>query len=174
MGVKNVGVLNTTIRGTSDRAVYAGRSARLDSVIITGNATHAVTAALNAIIERSSIMENGGTGWPSTGELHKTSAVVFASRIRLSESTVHSNAWAGMEADRIRVRDSAVFGNGTFPECGVTLNCKFDIGSSRPVRFENSSCDVSLDMESCGCDGDSQVNAQTDPALHNWGICAND
>lgn len=173
-GISNVRVSNTTVRGSSHRAIASNRSVRIEDVTVTDNATHAVTAGRRVVIERSSITDNGGKISPDSGELEKTSAVVFASAVRLVESTVHTNAWAGIEADRVSVRDSSVFGNGTFTECGVSRNCRFDIGSYKRVHFDNSTCDVSLDMTSCGCNGDSAVTPETDPATHNFGICAQD
>ena len=131
----------------------------------------AVTASRRVVINDSTITGNGGIPDPSTGLVRKISAVIFAGSIRVIASTVSGNAWAGLEAERVSAIDSVVTGNGTFPECGVTRNCKFDVGSDHRPRVSGTDCGISLNMEACSCDGDSVVGPDTSPEFHNWDAC---
>ena len=119
---------------------------------------------------------------PETGEVQYYSAIIFAGSIRVYDSVIVDNAWGGIESSRAYVRGSTLTGNGTFPECGVTRNCKFDIGTVNRPSVSESSCTVSLDRKSCAeelpagveCNGDTPYTPEVSPELHNWGVCSFD
>lgn len=172
---RRVTVVGATLRDMSHRAVDGNRKAIIENVTITGSRTEAVQASRRVLIRNSIIANNGGIAQPDTGLVRLTSAVVFGAVIRIDQSMIYDNAWPGAEAHRrVVARDSTVTGNGWFPECGVTRTCNFDIGSRRKPTLRDTVCDVSLDMESCNCNGDFSFGPDTDPATHNWGVCSLD
>lgn len=174
-GARRVTVVGATLRDMSHRAVSGDRRSTIENVTITGSRTSAVAASRRVIIRNSLITQNGGIAQGDTGLVRLTSAVVFGAVIRIDNSMIYDNAWPGAEAHRrVLARDSTVTGNGWFPECGVTRTCNFDIGSGRKPALRDTVCGVSLDMESCNCDGDAPFGPDTDPATHNWGVCSQD
>lgn len=174
-GERRTTVVGATLRDMSHRAVDGDRKAIIENVTITGSQTEAIASPRRVIIRNSIITQNGGIAQEDTGLVRMTSAVVFAAVIRIFDSMIYDNAWPGAEAfRRVDAENSVITGNGTFPECGVTRTCNFDIGSRHKPRLRDSVCDVSLDMESCNCDGDFPFGPDTDPATHNWGVCASD
>lgn len=172
---RKVTVVGATLRDMSHRAVDGDRKAIIEDVTITGSRTEAIVSPRRVIIRNSIITDNGGVAQTDTGLVRLTSAVVFAAVVRIDNSTISDNAWPGAEAHRrVVARDSIVTGNGLFLECGVTRTCNFDIGSGRKPALRDTVCGVSLDMESCNCDGDAPFGPDTDPATHNWGVCTSD
>lgn len=171
---KRITVVDAILRDTTRRAIGGARRAELENVFVIGTGTDAVTASLRVVVRNSTVANNGGYPQPDTGLVQKTSAVIFAEVIRVFDSTIVDNAWAGIEGGRAYVRDSVIANNGTFDECGVTRNCRFDVGTRRRPRVRDSNCGTSLDMTSCACNGDSEVTPETSPEFHNWGVCSLD
>jgi hypothetical protein len=100
---------------------------------------------------------------------------VHGDRVRVYSSTITENNGIGVEGVKVKVVDSAVLDNGIAPECGVTHNCSYDVGSFKRPRVENTPCETSFDSRPCGgCPGHEVLTDATNPALHNWGVCASD
>ncbi len=167
-------IKDATLRDMTRVALHGQRRAAVENVTVIHAGKQALESPRRSVVRSSLITENGGIPEPGTGEVQKTSTVVEASSVRVYDSVIVDNGWTGAEGSRVRLKNSTVTGNGTYYECGVTRNCKFDVGSERRPRVQDSICDISLDMASCACDADAFFGPVTDPATHNWGVCALD
>jgi hypothetical protein len=170
---KKLYAADVTLRDTVQRSIDGNGRVELVNVTISGSRVEALSANRRALIRNSTITGNGGIPQPD-GRMKSSSAVVFGGRVEIYDSIIADNQWAGVEGYRIRVENSTVMGNGLHSTCGVTRNCKFDIGSHKQPRVENLQCERSLDMTSCECTGHSPYVPEIDPALNNWGICTLD
>lgn len=172
---KKVYVLDATLRDTSLRAIESNGIAEIDNVTIPGSRIEAVAANRRVIIRNSTITGNGGVP-QADGTLISSSAVVFGNSVLIFDSVITDNQWAGAEAgyNRLRIENSTVTRNGLHPNCGVTRNCKFDIGSVKRPRIENTQCARSLDMTAWQCTGSTPYTPEDDPGIHNWAVCGLD
>jgi hypothetical protein len=175
---RNVKVQETTIMGPSNTGVDGRRRVDLDGVTISQTGIEAVTSPRRVRIRNSTITDCGGYPQPDDGEISLSSATVWAKTIKVESSVIANNYSGGLESldGRVIVRDSIVAGNGTNPDCGVTLACNYDIGSQRRPRLRNVTCDRSFDFSQSAsdCDGGDAISPGCDPRIHHWGACDDD
>lgn len=166
-GVRRVTLYDTTVTDSVLRGVDGGSATRLYNVAISGVGKEAVTGR-RQLLSGCTITSNGDGIEPAIPAVH-------GDRVRVLDSIVTGNQGVGVEGVKIRVKDSDVSGNGLAPECGTTHNCNYDLGSFLKPRVIDTACSQSFDSRACGgCNGHVPLTDDTNPALHNWGVCSLD
>jgi hypothetical protein len=133
----------------------------LRNVVVSGNTFEGVRSD-KANITSSQITDNGGLG-----------AGVRGAVVKLTDVTVTGNGGAGLEGGKLNAKNSTIIGNGTDPSCGVTAVCA-DLALERKPHLKLTICDTSLDRRACSCSVGDAPGPGTDPATHNFGVCASD
>ena len=102
-------------------------------------------------VVRSTVENSSGTGIESGG----------AALCGVKDSSVSGHAEVGLECAVVRLRATTAVGNGTDPECGITIACA-DISASDAVRIDAATTCARSYRIGSGIPGD------------NWGLCTFD
>jgi hypothetical protein len=155
-----VDVFYTTVTGAEFGIVAPKVHAR--QLHVTGNTFEGIRGDKVKLID-STVTDNGGLGAGVRGE----------AQVKLIAAVITGNGGAGVEGGKLHAQDSTVTGNGTDPACGVTAVCA-DLSLQRKPHLKRTPCDTSLDRLACTCSVGAAPGPGTDPATHNFGVCAND
>ena len=172
-------IKGSTISGSVGHGITSGSRLNVKDSEVSGNGGIGVNLPFNDSVKllRTTISSNGEQGVKAPGNVTIRDATISSNalegvfhgssrRMRIKGSAFANNGIHGIAQDSLpglcdlRIVDTTATGNGTDPDCGVTITCA-DIASCNVPTLAAVTCDTSYDIDS-GFPG------------NNFGVCALD